>query len=158
MQIAELNIGRLVASIDDPRVKAFADALDAINALAERSEGFVWRFKGDGNSAVDVPLSDDGRLIPNMSVWETVQDLEHYVFNTVHHKFYARRDEWFEVFGGMHFVMWSIPDGHIPTMEEALARLAHIEQHGDTDDAFGWAHVKEARLWHSGRCVRLAAE
>jgi hypothetical protein len=42
--IAQLNVGRLPAAIDAPASAGFADALDEVDALAERSPGFVWRL------------------------------------------------------------------------------------------------------------------
>jgi hypothetical protein len=156
--LAQLNIGRLVAPVDDPRVAAFMGALDRVNTIADRSPGFVWRLVGEGNNATDLPLApDDPQFISNLSVWEDVESLEAFVWNTVHRAFYARRAAWFEVLGRPHFVMWHVPVGHRPTVEEALDRLAHREAHGDTDHAFGWAHLAEARLWRSARCDAGAA-
>ena len=76
----------------------------------------------------------------------------------MHRQFYERRREWFEVLGEMHLVMWWVPEGHRPTLDEALARLAHLRAHGDSEHAFGWAHVKEARLWRVRACGAVAAE
>ena len=142
MHLAELNVGRLLASIDDPKIADFKNALDAVNALAERSPGFVWRMTGEGNDATDIHLSDDGLMISNLSVWESVEALKHFVRNTVHNKFVARRAEWFEAPVKQHFVMWRVEVGHIPTLNEALDRLAHLEAYGDSDHAFGWAYAR----------------
>jgi hypothetical protein len=111
-----------------------------------------------GFSATDLAPSDDPRMIPNISVWEGVEPLEDFVFNTVHRAFYERRAEWFEVLGKQHFVMWWVPAGHRPTLAEAQAKLAQREAHGDSDDAFGWAYLKEARLWQNHGCTQVAAE
>jgi hypothetical protein len=96
--------------------------------------------------------------VSNLTVWEDVESLENFVFNTVHRAFYERRAEWFEVLGKMHFVMWWIAAGHRPTLDEALAKLAQRESNGDTDAAFGWAYLTEARLWQSHGCTQVAAE
>jgi len=86
--LAEFNIGRLLAPKEDPRVADFMNALDAVNGLAERSDGFVWRLMGAGNNATDLPLADDdAQLVPNLSVWKDVGTLEHFVWNTVHRRF-----------------------------------------------------------------------
>lgn len=157
--LAELNIGRLVAPTDDLRVAEFMAALERVNGLAERMPGYVWRMTGStGFSATDLAAPEDPRLIPNISVWESVQALEHFVWNTVHRAFYERRAEWFEVLGQMHFVMWWIPAGHKPTLDEALARLEHLRAHGDSDHAFGWKWLKEAQLWQAHGCTQMAAE
>ena len=50
MHLAELNIGRFNFPTSDPRMAGFMDNLDRVNALAERSPGFVWRLKGDNVS------------------------------------------------------------------------------------------------------------
>jgi Domain of unknown function (DUF3291) len=159
MHLAELNVGRLVATLDDPRVAEFMAALARVNGLAERMPGYVWRMTGGtGFSATDLAPSDDPQMIPNISVWEDVESLEQFVFNTVHRAFYERRAEWFEILGKQHFVMWWIPAGHKPTLDDALARLALREANGDSDDAFGWAYLKEARLWQNHGCTQVAAE
>ena len=58
----------------------------------------------------------------------------------------------------MHFVMWWVPEGHRPTLDEALARLDHLQKNGESDHAFGWSHLKEARLWQHNGCAPIAAE
>lgn len=157
MHLAELNVGQLLAPIDDPRIDGFRTALERINAIAERSPGFVWRLTGEGDDATDVPVSDDHLTIPNMSVWENVEKLEHFVWNTVHKAFYERRQEWFGLLGDMHFVMWWVKAGHEPTLDEAMERLTHLRENGDSDHAFGWKYLEEARLWRSQQCD-VAAE
>lgn len=139
MHLAQVNIGRLLAPIEDPRIDGFRNALDAVNAIAERSPGFVWRMKDEGGNATDIVVDpDDSKLIANMSVWESRESLEHFVFNTVHKKFYTRRAEWFDVMGTQHFALWWVHVGHQPTLDEARKRIAMREAYGDTEDAFGW--------------------
>jgi hypothetical protein len=160
-QLAELNVGRLIAETDDPRVAEFMNALDQINGLGKRMPGFVWMMEGSGEpntGNTDTKIGGDPRYVANLTVWENVETLEAFVFNTLHRRFYERRREWFEVLGEMHFVMWWVPVGHRPTMEEALARLEHLKQHGDSDHAFGWSYLAQAKLWRSRACVVEAAE
>ena len=145
MQLAELNVGRLVAPTDDPRVKTFMDNLDLINGLGRKMPGFVWMMDGlaePGRVNADIIIEGDPRLVPNLSVWEDVESLERFVFDTVHKRFYDRRAEWFEVLGEMHFVMWYVPDGHRPSLAEALMKLDQRRTKGDSDAAFGWDWVK----------------
>ncbi len=157
--LAELNVGRLVAPMHDPRVAEFIDNIDRINGLGKRMPGFVWMMEAAGSPGnVANAIGGDPRFVPNLSVWEGVAQLEAFVWGTLHKQFYARRAEWFEVLGAMHFVMWWVPVGHRPTLEEALERLAHLEAHGDSDHAFGWAHVKQASQWRGNRCAPVAAE
>jgi len=145
MQLAELNVGRLVAPTDDPRVKAFMDNLDFINGLGRQMPGFVWMMEGlaePGGINEEIIIEGDPLLVPNLSVWQDVESLERFVWGTVHKKFYDRRAEWFEVLGEMHFVMWWVPDGHRPSLAEALLKLDERRTKGDSKHAFGWDWVK----------------
>jgi hypothetical protein len=155
-QIAELNVARLRFDINDPRAADFVNNLDRVNAAAERSPGFVWRLKeaaGDYTAVVE----GDPMIIPNLSVWDSVESLESFVFKTVHKRIYERRAEWFGVMEKMHFVMWPVTAGHQPTLKEAWDRLTYLSEHGSSDHAFGWDHVPSATLWRSARCDTSAA-
>ena len=133
--LAEVNVGRLKASIDHPMIKDFANNLDRINALAEGSPGFVWRLKGDGNNATDLAINGDPLFIPNLSVWEDIPSLGAYVYRSGHVEIMRRRREWFEQMD-LYMALWWVPAGHVPTVEEALEKLALIEAHGPTPAAF----------------------
>jgi len=157
MQLAELNIGRLLAPTDDPRVADFMNALDRINGLGKRMPGFVWMMEGSGEPGTgntDTFIGDDPQFVTNLTVWESVETLENFVWNTVHKQFYERRHEWFEVLGEMHFVMWWVEDGHRPKLDEALDRLEHLRAHGNSGAAFGWDGIAEATLWRDKGCSR----
>ena len=159
VHLAQLNIGRLVAPTDDPRVAEFMAALDRVNGIGKRSPGFVWMMEGSGEPGTGntgTKIGGDPRFVANLTVWEGVEALEQFVWNTVHRAFYQRRAEWFEVLGRMHFVMWWVPAGHRPTLEEGLARLDHLMAQGDSDHAFGWAHLEQARLWRTHACAQAA--
>ncbi|TNE92997.1 MAG: DUF3291 domain-containing protein [Rhodobacteraceae bacterium] len=158
--LAELNIGRLVAEPGDPRVEAFMKALDAVNAIGKRSDGFVWMMEGSGEPGTgntETKIGGDPCFVSNLTVWESVETLENFVWNTVHRQFYARREEWFEVLDKMHFVMWWIEPGHKPALDEALERLDLLNRIGDSEEAFGWSYLREARLWRSRGCRGDAA-
>lgn len=143
MQLAELNIGRLIAPKEDPRVADFMTNLDRINGLGKRMPGFVWMMEGDaGQRNTDTSIDGDPQYIPNLTVWESAAQLEIFVFDTLHAKFMERRAEWFEVLGDMHFVMWWVPDGDKPTLTAALGKLDHLRAHGDSADAFGWDYLR----------------
>ena len=159
--LAELNVGRLLVPTDDPRVKEFMDNLDRINGLGKRMPGFVWMMEGSGEPGTgntETFVGDDPQSVTNLTVWESVETLEQFVWNTVHRQFYERREEWFEVLGKMHFVMWWVPAGHRPTLDEALERLEHLRQNGDSDHAFGWSYLRDAKLWRAKNCKGVAAE
>ena len=151
--LAQLNVGRARFATDDPRMAEFMGALDRVNALAERSPGFVWRLQSDSGNATDIKLTADPQFIVNLSVWETPEQLEHFVWNTVHKHFYQKKGNWFGPMRTPHFVMWWIPAGSLPSPEDALARLAHLTQHGPSEHAFGWESLPNIKLWMSQRCA-----
>ena len=152
--LAQLNIGRIRYKTDDPRMADFMNNLERVNALAERSPGFVWRYKDDSGNATETrPFADDARMLINMSVWESVEALEKFVWQTVHTRFYNRKHEWFEKLDGAIFVLWHVPAGHRPGVAEAIARLEHLKAHGPSEHAFGWQDVASAKLWRTARCA-----
>ena len=134
--IAQLNVGRAVAPPGSAELADFMAALDRINALADSSPGFVWRLQSAGGNATDILVSDDPRFLVNMSVWSSVESLSAFVYRTAHTELMKRRREWFEKPAQAHQVLWWIPAGHIPTIEEALQRLADLRRDGPTPRAF----------------------
>jgi Domain of unknown function (DUF3291) len=135
--LAELNIARLVQPLDHPDTAPFVAALDEINALAESSPGFVWRLTDEsGLSSSYVRADEDPFVIVNLSVWESPEQLHDFVFQTAHTPFLRRRREWFERMGEAFLVCWWIPTGDVPTIDEAMARLATLRRDGVTDEAF----------------------
>lgn len=159
--LAEFNIGILRHDWDDPRVKDFAEGLDLVNGVAARSPGFVWRLSDEemdrAQNDPDGPLGGNPRTASTLSVWENVGALEAFVWNTVHRAFYERKAEWYDLTDALRFVIWHVPAGNRPTIDEAMARFRHLEAHGPSDHAFGWAWLKEARLWRSRGCDGVAA-
>jgi hypothetical protein len=130
----------------------FIDNLDRVNAIAERSEGFVWRLKDESNNATAIRPFPDPDMAVNLSVWDSVEALETFVWKTVHSRFYNAKASWFEKTSATHFVMWSVSAGHLPGLEEAKARLDHLSQYGDSDFAYGWSHLAHIKLWRSRKC------
>jgi hypothetical protein len=134
--LAQYNVARLLAPIDDPSVADFVDALEPINRLAERSPGFVWRHgTEDGDSTALRPYPDD-QIIINFSVWTDPDSLWLYTYKSDHANVFRRRREWFEANVRAHLVMWWIPEGHIPTVAEAAERLEKVRANGPTPEAF----------------------
>jgi hypothetical protein len=159
--LAQLNVGRLVAETDDPRVAEFMAALDRVNGIGKRMPGFVWMMEGSGEPGVgntETKIGGDPRFIANLTVWASAEALEEFVWNTVHRKFYERRAKWFEGLSERHLVMWWVPEGHRPTLEEGLERLGQLRAQGESERAFGWAWLREARLWRERACGAVAAE
>jgi hypothetical protein len=152
MQLAELNIARLQYPLTDPRVGEFVRNLDRVNAVADRSDGFIWRLQDDTGDATAIRAFPDEMLIVNMSVWRDALALEHFVWNTVHKQIYAKRAEWFSAMKMEGFVMWHVEDGYIPSLSEAKQRLEHLNAHGNSDHAFGWGHLPHVKLWQQAKC------
>ena len=140
-QLAQINIGRVRGPLDGEVMREFMEALDEINALAERSPGFVWRFKTDAGNATPVQAYADPRLLVNLSVWESVESLRHYVYRSRHGRFFARRSNWFEKFDAPHLALWWVPKGALPTLEDAKRRLEMIAANGDSPAAFTFARI-----------------
>jgi hypothetical protein len=138
--LAQLNIGIATAPLDSDVMADFMNNLDRINALAESSPGFVWRLKADDGNATSLRPIDD-RTMVNMSVWTDAQSLSAFVFRTAHVEFMRRRREWFERMPTAYLVLWWVPEGHIPTTDEAVARLEHLKAHGATPHAFNFRSV-----------------
>ena len=139
--LAQVNIARMRGPIDSAVMKEFVAALDEVNAIAEASPGFVWRYQTEEGNATSLRPYEDPMIILNLSVWESPEALKDYVFKTVHGKFFARRQAWFEKMEAMHMTMWWIPAGTLPTVDDAKARLEHVRQHGDTAFAFGFRNT-----------------
>ena len=134
--LAQVNIGRLRAPIDDPRMEGFRSQLDPINALADRTPGFVWRLQTeDGNATAVRPFADD-RIAINMSVWESLEALQRFVYASGHVTPLRGRKHWFEPIDGPILALWWIPAGHIPSVAEAQERLEYLEAHGPSAHAF----------------------
>ena len=159
--LAELNLGVLRYDWDDPRIADFANGIAPVMALADRADGFIWRMSDDDMDKEqrdpNGALGGNPRVASTLSVWRDAASLEDFVLNTVHRQFYERRAEWYDLAKhGVRFVMWWVPKGHIPTIKEGVARFRYFEEHGDSDHAFGWAHLKDASLWKSHGCAHAA--
>ena len=136
--LAQINIARMLAPLDSDIMKDFVANLDRINALAEESNGFVWRLKEDGNNATSIRIYDDEFFIVNMSVWKGIDELHEYVYRSAHKEVLARRSEWFERMKDMHMVLWYVPAGHNPTVAEAEQKLNQIRENGPQPSAFNF--------------------
>lgn len=148
--LAEFNIGVLKHDWDDPRVADFANNLDRVAGVGQKSRGFVWMLSDDRMEAAqldpDGPLGGNPRTASTLSVWKTAADLHHFTFHTVHKRFYDRRAEWYDPTDAPRLVMWWVDQTRRPTVVEAADRLAHLAAHGETDHAFGWNWLRERGL------------
>lgn len=134
--LAQINIGRMRGPLDDPIMADFVNQLDAINALAEQSPGFVWRLQDDGGNATSIRVFDDDRILVNMSVWESLEQLRDYVYKSDHIQLLRARKQWFERIDLPPLALWWIPAGTLPMPAEGQQRLEHLHQHGASPYAF----------------------
>jgi uncharacterized protein DUF3291 len=143
--LAVFNVARMVAPLDSPQLKAFMDGLDPINALGEGAPGFIWRYTADGtNNATAARPMGDLDVIVNFGVWESRDHLWEFVYRSQHLDFLRRRREWFYPALEPYLVLWWVPAGDIPTIEEAVGRLEHLQREGPTPDAFTFREFFEA--------------
>ncbi len=145
-ELAQVNIGRLVAPEGDPRVQDFFVNLDRINALADATPGFVWRLQTEAGNATAFQPTADPLLIVNLSVWRDADALFDFVYRSQHTPVMARRRQFFERFDGAYQALWWVPAGHRPSIDEALAKLWHLERFGPTQ----WAFTFKARFPRPG--------
>ena len=154
--LAELNFGVLKHDWEDPRIAEFTNNLDRVNTLAENSPGFVWRLTDDDMEAGQLDAAGvfggNPLVASTLSVWEDAASLEHFVWNTIHRQFYEKRSQWFAGEGQSNFVMWWVPMGHRPTLQEGMERFSHWQKHGDSDHAFGWSYLPNVKAWREKQC------
>jgi Domain of unknown function (DUF3291) len=135
-ELAQFNIGIIRGPMDSPVMAEFAANLDRINALAERTPGFVWRLQTEQGDATAIrPFADENMLL-NMSVWRDVESLNSYVYSSAHVEVMRRRREWFERMNDAFLVLWWVPKSHRPSVAEAIAKLEMLRSKGPTPEAF----------------------
>jgi hypothetical protein len=137
-QLAQINIARMLAPLDDPLMAGFVAQLDSINAIADSSPGFIWRFQTpEGNATAIRPYADD-RVLVNFSVWGSLADLRAFIYNSQHRDVLRQRRRWFARLDEAYTALWWVPPGHVPSVDEAKERLDHLQAHGETQFAFSF--------------------
>ena len=139
MQLAQLNIAEGVVSMEAPQMESFTGRIDAINAMADRAAGFIWRLTDDDDDidgALSLRLPGDDKTLVNMSVWKDLDSLFGFVYKTAHAKVMTANRDNFAVIPQQHMVLWWIEDGHIPTIPEAKQKLDGIRANGPSPEAF----------------------
>jgi Domain of unknown function (DUF3291) len=136
--LAQFNIGRMLAPIDDPVMEGFRSQLEPVNALADRSSGFVWRLQTESGDATAVRAYADPLMIVNLSVWDSLDALHAFVYKSRHLGPLRDRRSWFETPSEPILVLWWVTKGHIPSVEEAKERLEHLRLHGPNQTAFSF--------------------
>lgn len=137
LYLAQVNIAKRLAPLDDPIMQDFINNLDKINAIADSCDGFIWRLQ-DEDKYEAVSVFQDDSLVINMSVWESLDSLFNYTYNSGHIEVFKRKKEWFSKMKMMHMAFWYIPEGYEPTFKDAKDRLDYLNTHGDTPYAFSF--------------------
>jgi hypothetical protein len=134
--LAQLNIALPREPLTSSRLADFVALLAPVNELADNSPGFIWRLQTEDGDATSVRAFGDDRLIVNMSVWRSVEDLAGFVYGGLHATVMRRRREWFDLLEDLHQVAWWIPAGTLPTIEDAESRLERLRRDGSHHAAF----------------------
>jgi hypothetical protein len=134
--LAQVNVARLSAPLDSPQLADFVANLEPINAIADASDGFVWRLQTEAGDATALRFMDDDWLIVNMSVWASLEALRSFVYRSAHADVLRRRQEWFDRMVEAHVALWWIEVGSLPTLGDAQERLLRLRADGPTPDAF----------------------
>jgi len=139
MHLAQINIAEALADMESPIMADFVNNTDRINALADSSPGFIWRFEEDPKNPSDsAALLGSDLFLVNMSVWKDRASLFQYVYQSGHKEIFRRKKEWFHSMPKMHMALWFIDANHIPSVEEGLSRLKHLQTHGESAFAFSF--------------------
>lgn len=131
----------MLQPLDHRSMQGFVSQLDPINALADSSPGFVWRLQSGSGNATDIVYNHDPMIIVNMSVWESVEALQQFVYKSHHLGVFRDRAKWFERAAAPTYALWWVPQGHIPTVSEGRERLEHYQKHGATPHAFWFSQL-----------------
>ena len=93
--LAQFNIAKALVPLDDPQLADFVARLAEVNASAEASPGFVWRLKDDSGDATSIREYPDPKILVNMSVWESIEQLQAFVYQGKHMEVFKQRARWF---------------------------------------------------------------
>jgi Domain of unknown function (DUF3291) len=134
--LAQVNIATLLAPLDGPELAGFLAQLEPVNALADRSPGFVWRLQTEDGDATAIRPYEDDRVMVNLSVWASFEALRTFVYATRHLEVMRHRRQWFSRMADPYLALWWVPAGTIPTVAEAKERLELLASQGPTAGAF----------------------
>ncbi len=144
MQLAQTNLAWMRYSLDDPRMTPMRDEIDRINRLGDDTPGCVWRFETPEGDATGVRVLDDPRILFNLTIWRSIDDLRHYVYRSEHADFFRRRREWFIPPPQPPVAMWWVVEGERPSVAEAMERLERLWRDGPSPEAFSLAEAWDA--------------
>ena len=134
--IAQINIAQMRGLLESPVMEGFVARLDEINALADRSPGFVWRLETEEGDATSIQAFDDPLMLVNMSVWDGIEALHAFIYRSTHLQLLQGKRSWFKKPVKPHLALWWIAAWHEPSVVEAKARLELLQNQGPGPDAF----------------------
>ncbi len=137
--LAQINIAQGKAAVDSEIMHGFVSRIEEINAIADKAPGFIWRLQTEEGDSTAIKAFDDPTMLVNMSTWQDVESLKKYVYNSFHVELIKGKKAWFDKIVKVHQVMWWIPAGTIPTIEQAKEKLVYLQKHGSTEQAFTFA-------------------
>ncbi len=135
LHLAQVNIAKKLASLDDHIMQDFINNVDKMNTIADSSEGFIWRMK-DEDKDLSAQVFQDDSLVINISTWENLDTLFSYTYKSGHIEVFKRKKEWFSKMKMLHMAFWYIPEGYEPSFQDAKSRLDYLNTHGDSPFAF----------------------
>ncbi len=141
--LAQINIAKLLAPIDSPLLEDFVNDLDRINQIAEKSNGFVWRLQDESGNATGINPFDEESSIINISVWESIDELKNFVYNSGHLDVFMKRAKWFKKMKTPHMALWWIKSDELPTALDGKNKLLQLEVNGDTQESFSFKQLFE---------------
>ena len=133
--IAQINIARMLAQIEDPMMAAFVAQLAPVNPLADETPGFIWRLQSESGDATGIKVYDDDMIIINLMVWENIEALREYVYKGAHHAVLRDWKRRFEKFEGFYYALWWMPAGHLPTADEGSRESGSVDIKHVTGDS-----------------------
>jgi hypothetical protein len=137
--LAQINIAMAQADMESYIMSGFVERLDEINAVADKSSGFIWRLQTEEGDATSIQAYDDPLIIVNMSVWENIESLRSFVYKSLHVELIRDRDAWFNKMMNVHQTLWWVPAGSIPSVEDGKEKLEILQDKGPSKDAFTFA-------------------
>lgn len=115
----------------------FVLASPKVNALADCSPGFVWRYESDETESFNINPFGKDLMYANLSVWEDLASLKHFVYETWHAEVAENQKKWFHPLK-VNYVLWWIKANSLPTLEEGVERSQYLEKHGPSPYAFNF--------------------
>jgi heme-degrading monooxygenase HmoA len=144
LALAQINIARARYDHGAPEMAGFFDRVAAVNAIADRSPGFLWRLAEEQPGDTTLEVFGDPRLVTNMTVWESLEALENFVHRTAHAKVMARREDWFAPLARPFLALWWQDPATPPTLALGKSKLERLECLGPSPESFTFARRFEA--------------